>query len=94
MSESDPQTDWREPADRERDIAPAQTLREQASQGGLRFDVFLPPSLAEWVRDLVARGMFVDPSEAVFVMLGAQRDPTLRPAQREVTLDEVERIAV
>ena len=74
MSADEPQTDWRTPEDRERDIAQAQTLREQASQGGLRFDVFLPPGLAEWILDLVARGVFVDPSEAVFVMLGEQRD--------------------
>jgi antitoxin ParD1/3/4 len=45
-------------------------LREQASKGGLRFEVFLPSGLAEWVLDFVERGVFVDPSEAVFVILG------------------------
>ena len=69
----DPQ-DWRTPEDRARDIAQAKALREQASKGGLRFEVFLPSGLAEWILDYIARGAFVDPSEAVFVMLGEQQD--------------------
>ena len=72
--ESDTQNDWRTPADRARDIAQARALREQACKGGLRFEVFLPPGLAEWVLDFVERGVFVDPSEAVFVILGEHRD--------------------
>jgi Arc/MetJ-type ribon-helix-helix transcriptional regulator len=74
MSADAPQTDWRTPEDRERDLAQAKALREQASHGGLRFEVYLPPGLAEWILDLVARGVFTDPSEAAFVMLGEQRD--------------------
>jgi antitoxin ParD1/3/4 len=66
--------DWRTAAERESDIAQARSLREQASKGGLRFEVFLPSGLAEWVLDLVERGVFTDPSEAVFVMLGEHRD--------------------
>jgi antitoxin ParD1/3/4 len=66
--------DWRTPADRTRDIAQAKALQEQARKGGLRFEVFLPPGLAEWVLDFVERGVFVDPSEAVFVILGEHRD--------------------
>jgi antitoxin ParD1/3/4 len=72
--ESDAQKDWRTPADRARDIAQAKALREPACKGGLRFEVFLPPGLAEWVLDFVERGVFVDPSEAVFVILGEHRD--------------------
>ena len=68
------QSDWRTPEDRARDIAQAKTLREQASKGGLRFEVFLPSGLAEWSLDFVAHGVFVDPSEAVFVILGEHRD--------------------
>jgi len=48
--------DWRMPADRARDIAQAMALQEQARKGGLRFEVFLPPGLAEWVLDFVERG--------------------------------------
>ena len=70
----DTRGDWRTPADRARDIAQAKALREQASKGGLRFEVFLPSDLAEWVLDLVERGVFVDPAEAVFVMLGQSKD--------------------
>jgi len=51
----------------------ANALREQARAGGLRFDAYLPPGLAEWLLDLIARGVFTDPSEAVFVMLGEQQ---------------------
>jgi hypothetical protein len=68
------QGDWRTPADRARDIAQAKALREQACKGGLRFEVFLPPGLAEWVLDFVERGVFVDPSAAVFVILGEHQD--------------------
>ena len=66
--------DWRTPEQRKRDIAQAQALRARAVKGGLRFEVLLPPGLAEWVLDFVARGVFVDPSEAVFVMLAEQKD--------------------
>jgi hypothetical protein len=49
-------------------------LREQARKGGLHFEVFLPSSLAEWVLDLVEEGVFTDPGEAVFVILGEHKD--------------------
>ena len=55
-------------------IAQARALREQAGKGGLRFEAYLPPDLAEWLLDLIERGVFADPSEAVFVMLGEHRD--------------------
>ncbi len=66
--------DWRTAAERESDIAQARALREQASKGGLRFEAYLPPGLAEWVLDFVERGVFTDPSEAVFVILGEHRE--------------------
>jgi antitoxin ParD1/3/4 len=56
------------------DIAQAKALREQACAGGIRFEAYLPPGLAEWLLDLIARGVFTDPSEAVFVMLGEQQE--------------------
>lgn len=52
----------------------ASALRDQARAGGLRFEAYLPPVLAEWLLDLIARGVFTDPSEAVFVMLGEQQE--------------------
>jgi antitoxin ParD1/3/4 len=68
------QQDWRTAAERESDIAHARALREQARKGGLRFEVYLPSSLAEWMLDLVERGVFTDPSEAVFVILGEHKE--------------------
>ena len=65
---------WRTAAERNSDIAQARNLREQARKGGLRFEVYLPSSLAEWLLDLVERGVFTDPGEAVFVILGEHKD--------------------
>jgi antitoxin ParD1/3/4 len=66
--------DWRTAAERESDIAQARALREQARKGGLRFEVYLPSNLAEWLLDLVEEGVFTDPGEAVFVILGEHKD--------------------
>ena len=68
------QQDWRTAAERESDMAQARSLREQARKGGLRFEVYLPPSLAEWLLDLVEKGVFTDPGEAVFVIVGEHKD--------------------
>jgi hypothetical protein len=54
--------------------AQAQSLRDQARAGGLRFEAYLPPDLAAWLLDHVERGNFVDPAHAVFVILGEHRD--------------------
>lgn len=72
--ETDEHSDWRSADQRATDVAQAKALRDQASQSGLRFEVYLPASLAKWVLDFVERGVFIDPSEAVFVMLGEQKD--------------------
>ncbi len=55
--------------DHKRGAAQAAALREQAAAGGLRFDAYLPPRMAVWMLDKIDRGVFVDPSEAVFVTL-------------------------
>jgi len=55
-------------------VAQAKRLREQARAGGLRFEAYLPPDLAVWLIDLIERGVFSDPGEAVFVMLTEQHD--------------------
>lgn len=54
--------------------AQAAALRDQARAGGLRFEAYLPPSLADWLLDRIERGMFADPSEAVFAIVGNFRD--------------------
>lgn len=70
----DAQSHWKTAEERASDAAQAKALRAQASQGGLRFEVYLPPGLAEWVLDFVERGVFTDPGEAVFVILGEHKD--------------------
>jgi hypothetical protein len=45
------------------------TLREQARAGGLRFEAYLTGDMADWLLERVERGMFVDPSEAVFAIV-------------------------
>jgi hypothetical protein len=61
-------------------------LREQARKGGLRFEAYLPSSLAEWLLDLVEEGVFTDPGEAVFVILGEHRDLEPHAGLREELL--------
>jgi len=70
----EPPIGWRTPAQRDNDIAQAKSLRQQAAGGDLSFEVYLPSGLAEWVLDFVERGVFTDPSEAVFVIMGEHRD--------------------
>jgi hypothetical protein len=54
--------------------AQAQALRKQAQEGGLRFDVYLPPQLADWLLGLIERGVFTGPDEAAFVILAEHRE--------------------
>jgi len=61
--------EWPGAEEKAKNVAQAIALREQAKAGGLRFSVYLPPGLAEWMLGLVENETFVDPSEAVFVML-------------------------
>jgi antitoxin ParD1/3/4 len=65
---------WAGPEAKAARIAQARTLREQAGKGGLRFEAYLPPELADWLLDQIERGIFADPSEAVFVILGEHRE--------------------
>src|SRR3546814_3475241 len=51
----------------ERDQAKA--LREQARAGGLRFEAYLTGDQADWLLERIERGMFADPSEAVFAIV-------------------------
>ena len=62
--------EWPDPADKAHAIEQARRLRDQVAEGGLRFEAYLPPSLALWLIDLIEQGQFLDPSEAVFVILG------------------------
>lgn len=52
----------------------AQIVRAAAAEGGLRFQAYLPPKLALWLLDRIEQGMFIDPSEAAFVLLDEARE--------------------
>ncbi|SKC08461.1 CopG family transcriptional regulator [Sphingopyxis flava] len=59
--------------------AQAKELREQARSGGMRFEAYLPSKLADWVLDMMERGVFISPSEAIVVILGEHME--LEPHQ-------------
>lgn len=62
--------EWPDPATKAHALRQTSTLHEQAAKGGLRFEAYLPPRLALWLLKRIEEGVFVDPSEAVFVILG------------------------
>ena len=55
-------------------IKQAQDLKPIAAESGLHFETYLTPDLAEWVLDLVERGVFIDPCEAVFCFMQEARE--------------------
>lgn len=61
--------EWPTGQKKQETIAQAKALRQQACDGGLRFEAYLPPTLATWLLEKIERGIFRDPSEAVFVLL-------------------------
>lgn len=65
---------WPTPEQKAAYIAQAKALRKQAAEGGLRFEAYLPPQLAEWLLERIEKGVFLDPREAVFVLLGEYED--------------------
>jgi antitoxin ParD1/3/4 len=70
MGNSEPVQDgWPSAEVKAKSIAQAKALRAQAEKGGLHFSAYLPPGLADWLLGLIEKGTFIDPSEAVFVML-------------------------
>jgi hypothetical protein len=74
---------WPNPETAAANKAQAQSLRDQARAGGLRFEAYLPPDLADWLLDHVERGHFVDLSEAVFVILGEHQELEPHPDLRD-----------
>ncbi len=75
MNESHgPEDEWPGAEEKAKSVAQAKALRAQAEQGGLRFSAYLPPRLADWLLGLIEQGIFLDPSEAVFVILGEYRE--------------------
>lgn len=56
-------------ADNHAERAQARALREQARAGGLRFEAYLTGDQADWLLERIERGLFHDPSEAVFAIV-------------------------
>ena len=67
-------------------VEQVKSLKEQACKGGLRFEAFLTADLAEWILDMVGNGVFVDPSEAVFVFMQQAKDIDLYDDMKEEIL--------
>jgi len=58
---------------------PASVIFENLEAGAsiddiIRFEAYLPPQLAEWLLERIEKGVFLDPREAVFVLLGEYED--------------------
>lgn len=70
--------EWPDPADKAHAVEQAKRLRDQAEKGGLLFEAYLPSSLALWLLDRIERGKYLDPSEAVFLILGEHKGVTTR----------------
>ncbi len=70
----EPDETWPSKELRARASQQAQVLRDSTTEGGLRFQAYLPPRLALWLLDQIERGVFTDPSEAVFVLLDEARE--------------------
>ncbi len=74
MMIDDSQDGWDRPEDQAKRLAQARALRQQARTGGLRFEAYLPPALADWLLAQIECGTFRDPSEAVFVIFGEHEE--------------------
>lgn len=66
--------EWPNPLDKAHAVEKARQLRDQTAKGGLKFEAYLPPTLALWLLDRIEQGKFLDPSEAVFVILGEHEE--------------------
>lgn len=55
-------------------IEQVRRLKPLVRENGLKFEAFLPSSLAIWILEMVENGDFHSPSEAVFVMMGLAKN--------------------
>ncbi len=62
------------------------SLRAQARAGGLRFEAYAPPDLADWLLGLIEAGVYADPAEAVFAILREHQDLVQHPDLRQAVL--------
>ena len=80
------QDDWRTADEKAAAVTQALALRKTARAGGMRFEVYLTPELADWVLGLIEQGVFFDPNEAVAVMLDEHAEFRKHPDMRKELL--------
>ncbi|MFC5387770.1 hypothetical protein ACFPLB_17570, partial [Aquamicrobium segne] len=61
MTDTDDAFEWPDPADKAHAVEQAKRLRNQVAEGGLRFEAYLPPSLALWLLDRIEGQKYLDP---------------------------------
>ena len=61
-------------------------IRAHIRARGMAFEVFLPESMANWLREKLAAGVFKDPGEAAFVAFQDMRELDQHPAVRQELL--------
>ena len=61
-------------------------IRAHIRARGMTFEVFLPESMANWLREKLAAGVFKDPGEAAFVAFQDMRELDQHPAVRQELL--------
>ena len=64
-------------------------VRRKIRERGLTFEVFLPETMADWVKEKVAAGLFEDPAEAAFVAFQTFIDLHEHPEIQEQLLKAV-----
>jgi antitoxin ParD1/3/4 len=61
-------------------------IRAHIRARGMTFEVFLPESIANWLREKIAAGAFKDPGEAAFVAFQDMRELDRHPDVRQELL--------
>lgn len=74
LAGADDEPIWPTRAQQAFNVAQAKQLREQAEAGGLRFEAYLTPRDAVWMLGLVEEEVFIDPSDAIFAIVGEARE--------------------
>jgi antitoxin ParD1/3/4 len=78
--------EWPTAQDRAQSVAEATRLLPQAEASGLRVELYLPPQMASWLLAAVMRQDYLDPQEAVFVLLQEAQELTRYPELRRELL--------
>lgn len=61
-------------------------IRANVRARGMTFEVFLPDSMADWLRAKIAAGVFTSPGEAAFVAFQDLQELNHHPAARQALL--------